>query len=149
MGDGNNLVIENTIKNSLWRAFTLANTDNNQVYNNNFISNTEKGFTSNGNNNIFNLDAPYGGNYYQNEQNGLYSTNNCQDNWIEDTFCSGGNGPMVFGSGSAAAYDYRPWITMNGMNFWLSQLLARRRRSHHGLPDARYGRPATALALRP
>ena len=69
IGDGDNLVIENTIKNSLWREFSLHNTNNNQVYNNNFISNAETGFLSNANNNIFNLDAPYGGNYYQNEHN--------------------------------------------------------------------------------
>ena len=80
-----------------------------RVYNNNFIGNAEKGYISNGNNNIFNLDAPYGGNYYENEQNGLYSTNNCPDEWKDGAFCTGSG--MVFAGGG---YDTRPWTTMNG-----------------------------------
>ena len=95
----------------MWREFSLHNTNNNQVYNNNFISNAETGFLSNANNNIFNLDAPYGGNYYQNE--GVYgSSSSCPSNWIvDDAFCADGNGPRNFvGDGM----DNRPWITMNG-----------------------------------
>ena len=123
-GDGSNLFIENTIKNSLWQAFSMINSNNNQVYNNNFISNAQQGNHVNGNNNIFHLDEPYGGNYYENENHsrGNFSTyplnsqqygHGCdmERNLTWDGFCTSGAG---FGSGSDFIIDDRAWTTMNG-----------------------------------
>ncbi|MDC0200080.1 HYR domain-containing protein, partial [Candidatus Nitrosopelagicus sp.] len=124
LGDGNNLFIENTVKNSLWHAFSMTNSNNNQVYNNNFISNAKQGNHVNGNNNIFHLDEPYGGNYYENE--GHSSTNystyplnsqqyghgcDMERHLTWDGFCTSGAG---FGSGSDFIVDDRAWTTMNG-----------------------------------
>ncbi|MBT7252765.1 MAG: hypothetical protein HN875_03405, partial [Candidatus Nitrosopelagicus sp.] len=95
LGAGNNTFTDNTIRDSFGNAFSISNSNDNKIYNNIFKDNTVKGTHVNGNNNILTLDAPYGGNYYDNEAD-MYSSGDCQENWIEGAFCSGGNGPMVF-----------------------------------------------------
>ncbi|MFB5631519.1 MAG: nitrous oxide reductase family maturation protein NosD, partial [Nitrosopumilaceae archaeon] len=56
----------NTISNNE-RPYSISASSNNQIYNNNFISNFNSGLIyENSENNVFNLDLPVGGNYWDN-----------------------------------------------------------------------------------
>jgi hypothetical protein len=77
--------------------------DYNQIYNNNFISNHSNQAVVRGYNNIFNLAAPTGGNYWSN-----WTTPDTNGDGFVDN-------PYVVNSGSR---DYLPWTTPNG---WLNR----------------------------
>ena len=106
---GFNTFKQNTISNSANRSFQLVNTNGNQVYENNFLSNDQKGFISNSHNNTFFLASPLGGNYYENE--GLANQLVCSV--IEGLFCV--SDVMVFGTDSVSGLpvlDSRPYASM-------------------------------------
>jgi len=108
---GGNIVKQNNISNSAKWSFLLQNTNGNQIFENNFLSNEEKGAMSNSHDNIFFLPAPLGGNYYENE--GLQNQLVC--NVIEGLFCVGPNEEMVFGTDSLsglAVLDSRPYASL-------------------------------------
>jgi len=88
------------------RSFSIDNSDNNQVYNNNFlrILSFGKPFVS-GSDNIFNLDAPIGGNYWA-----IFDSpgEGCNDS-NSDGFC---DFPFRFSGGQ----DNLPWTTQDGWN---------------------------------
>jgi hypothetical protein len=103
---GHNIIKENSFLNTSGPSFNFANTNGNEVYDNNFISNDKKGFISNSYNNIFNLDSPNGGNFYQDVDAPHYLDCTSTDG---TDYCS--TGQMVFGTDSIsgdAILDTRP-----------------------------------------
>jgi len=108
---GDTIVKRNTISNSLSNSFRLVNTNGNQVFENNFLSNERKGTVTSSHSNIFFLPSPLGGNYYENE--GLANQLTCTV--IEGLFCVGPNEEMVFGTDSLtglAVLDERPYASL-------------------------------------
>ncbi|MBI5196907.1 MAG: right-handed parallel beta-helix repeat-containing protein [Nitrospirae bacterium] len=82
----NNSFIGNTISNNGYGIYFVGSSggsNNNLIYNNNFISNGEDAVVQQGNGNIFTLDTPIGGNYwgdYDSHEEGCYDSNS-------DGFC--------------------------------------------------------------
>jgi parallel beta-helix repeat protein len=61
----NSILTGNTISNSSEYGFALGNSNNTQFYNNNLIDNTIQAYyVGGGSGNVFNLNAPTGGNYW-------------------------------------------------------------------------------------
>jgi parallel beta-helix repeat protein len=104
----NNTVENNTISNNEYGIF-LNSSNSNKVINNNFIDNSLQA-NSRGSINIFNLDAPIGGNYWSDfdePSEGCYDANNdgfCDSPYVCDI-------PYVCGN-----TDYLPWTKQDG---WL------------------------------
>jgi len=98
-----NTFINNTISNNA-SAFTIFSSTNNMIYNNNFISNSIQ-IRDNSGSNIFNLDSPIGGNYWDNFDD---STEGCND-VDNDSLC---DSPFV----TFEIQDNLPWTIQDG---WL------------------------------
>ncbi len=95
-----NVINVNTIQNRQY-GVRLVSSENNYIYNNNFIQNQTQAYSDNPNN-FFNLAAPTGGNYWSN-----YDTREegCVDRKPKDSFC---DSPLSFTGGT----DYYPHTTM-------------------------------------
>jgi parallel beta-helix repeat protein len=64
-GSDYNTVIDNTVEDNYWYGIILSSASNNQIYNNSFISNdVQVCVQSQSYDNVFNLDASVGGNYW-------------------------------------------------------------------------------------
>jgi parallel beta-helix repeat protein len=96
----NNTIAENVIVGSVFYGLSLRGASNNKAYNNNFISNNVQAYVQAGSGNVFYLDAPVGGNYWDD-----YDTpaEGCDDA-NADSFC---DAPYVFTGG----VDELPWTT--------------------------------------
>ncbi|KPQ42590.1 MAG: surface layer protein B, partial [Candidatus Methanoperedens nitroreducens] len=106
----NNMVKNNTVLNSRTYGIGVSSSNNmesccnNIIYNNNLINNPTQAIVYT-DNNIFNLEAPIGGNYYSDYDTPEEGCNNING----DNFC---DEPYVFSSG----WDNLPWISPDG---WL------------------------------
>ncbi|MBU4338891.1 right-handed parallel beta-helix repeat-containing protein [Patescibacteria group bacterium] len=104
-GSSNNTLTGNTASNNV-SGISLYYSNNNQIYKNNFISNSRQVFVStDGSGNIFNLATPTGGNYWSNFDEpieGCIDANN-------DGFC---DAPYIFTGGQ----DNLPWTKKD---WWL------------------------------
>jgi parallel beta-helix repeat protein len=97
-GSNNNILTDNTISNNEYGLYIWLSNDN-EVYNNNFTSNLYwHAYVSDGSGNVFNLDKPFGGNYW--------------DDWTTpDADCDGFvDEPYVFSGGQ----DNLPWARQGG-----------------------------------
>ncbi len=99
-----NTITKNTISNNRTLGISLGLTDHTRVYSNNFLNNPSlQAQDAGGTNDMFNLDKPIGGNYWDNYHTpvqGCTDTNN-------DGFC---DAPYVFPGGQ----DNLPWTRQNG-----------------------------------
>ena len=95
----------NSVKLNKEHGIWLVRSHLNQVYNNNFISNTRQASVTDGSGNMFNLPAPYGGNYWS--------------NWSspDDNGYSSVDRPYVFLSGQ----DDLPWAVPNGWDLFMAR----------------------------
>jgi parallel beta-helix repeat protein len=100
-----NTVTGNSAKLNKEHGIWLVRSHLNQVYNNNFISNTRQASVTDGSGNMFNLPAPYGGNYWS--------------NWSspDDNGYSSVDRPYVFLSGQ----DDLPWAVPNGWDLFMAR----------------------------
>lgn len=100
-----NTVTGNSVKLNKEHGIWLVRSHLNQVYNNNFISNTRQASVTDGSGNMFNLPAPYGGNYWS--------------NWSspDDNGYSSVDKPYVFLSGQ----DDLPWAVPNGWDLFMAR----------------------------
>lgn len=100
----NNLLINNDIRNNVFGIGDLTDSDNNRIYNNNFINNQNQimpqGFNTG---NVFNLEKPTGGNYWSN----FDEPNEGCSNVDNDDFCDNSH---YFLAGA----DYLPWKKESG-----------------------------------
>jgi len=97
-----NSISDNTVSGSGNGIRLFLPSDNNQIFNNNFIDNTTQASDS-GSGNVFNLSAPTGGNYWNNFDEPVEGCNDANS----DGFC---DDPFVFFGGQ----DNLPWTTQNG-----------------------------------
>ncbi len=95
----NNIMTYNTVSNN-HRGIYIDYSSNNQIYNNNFIDNTSHAYVY-GTDNVFNLDAPTGGNYWS----GWTSPDVDGDGFVDL--------PYFFSGGQ----DNLPWTLQDG---WLA-----------------------------
>jgi len=99
----NNIFRDNTVTNSAYGIY-LQYFLNNQIYNNNFIDNTRQIFIYwNAGENVFNLEKPIGGNYWNNFDT---PAEGCSD-LNNDNFC---DSPYYFSGGQ----DNLPWTKQDG-----------------------------------
>ncbi|MBI5870411.1 MAG: right-handed parallel beta-helix repeat-containing protein [Actinobacteria bacterium] len=91
-GSNGNIVKWNDIRNNFIYGLTIDSSDNNEIYNNNFIDNATQA-TCSGTGNIFNRIAPTGGNYWSN-----WTTPDTDHNGFVDS-------PFTLSGGS----DSLPW----------------------------------------
>jgi parallel beta-helix repeat protein len=96
----NNTLADNTCSSSTWAGIQLNNSNGNTIYNNNFISNHVQAHVDGGSGNVFNLDAPTGGNYWSD-----WTTPDVDHDGFVDS-------PYVFSGGQ----DNLPWTCQDG---WL------------------------------
>jgi parallel beta-helix repeat protein len=96
----NNTLSHNTCSSSTWAGIQLNNSNVNTIYNNNFISNHVQAHVDGGSGNVFNLDAPIGGNFWSD-----WTTPDGNHDRIVDS-------PYVFSGGQ----DNLPWTCQDG---WL------------------------------
>lgn len=101
-----NTLAGNTVRANKEHGIWLVRSHLNQVYNNNFISNTRQAWVSDSSGNVFNLPTPYGGNYWS--------------SWTspDNNGCGFADNPYVFLSGQ----DDLPWAVPNG---WDLLIMAR------------------------
>ena len=97
-----NSISDNTVSGSGNGIRLFSPSDNNQIFNNNFIDNISQASDS-GSGNVFNLSAPTGGNYWNNFDEPVEGCNDANS----DGFC---DDPFVFSGGQ----DNLPWTTQNG-----------------------------------
>lgn len=95
-----NAISNNTIQNRQY-GVRLYSSENNYIYNNNFVQNQTQAYSDNPNN-FFTLAAPTGGNYWSNYDT---RTEGCVDRKPKDNFC---DSPYSFAGGT----DYLPSIHM-------------------------------------
>jgi len=110
----NNTLTGNTISNNgCGISLRGYDSDNNQVYNNNFIDNGMQAYVSGGSGNLFNLAAPTGGNYWSD-----YTGVDTNGDGIGDTEI-----PYTFTGGE----DYLPWVIQDGWDplVQIEQLIAK------------------------
>jgi len=94
-----NTITGNTISNNSRAGIFIVSSSNNKVYNNNFINNlTWQAYMSGGQNNVFNLAKPIGGNYWSN-----WTTPDSDGDGFVDK-------PYVFAGGR----DNLPWTKQDG-----------------------------------
>ncbi len=91
IGSSSNILTNNTVSSNTLYGIWLDPSNNNQIYNNNFIANATHAEVAAGSGNLFNLDPPTGGNYWS--------------GWT-------GPAPYVFTGGQ----DEYPWAVKDG---WL------------------------------
>ncbi len=97
------LITDNTISNNAVGINLDASSHDNQIYNNNFVDNIIQA-QDEGTNNLFNLSAPTGGNYWSNYDS---PAEGCDNPTPADEFC---DVPYAFTSN----HDILPWIVSNG-----------------------------------
>jgi parallel beta-helix repeat protein len=93
----NNTLADNTIELCDWYGMYMSNSNNNDIFNNNFIDNKIQ-ISVYGNDNIFSHDAPIGGNYWSN----WTGPDNNGDGFVDY--------PYIFNGGQ----DDLPWALPNG-----------------------------------
>jgi len=101
-----NAIIGNTVSNpdnSYATQIQLHNSSNNQIFNNNFITNPARALVFNGSGNTFSKPAPVGGNYWSGYDSPSEGCNNVNG----DSFC---DAAYNFSGG----LDNLPWTTRNG-----------------------------------
>jgi parallel beta-helix repeat protein len=116
-----NLLTGNTSSMNQQSGILLEDSNNNQIYNNNFIDNATQAHDINGINNIFSVDRPSGGNFW----NDWTTPDNNLDGFVDN--------PYVFDGGQ----DDLPWTTMDG---WLNQVPDA---DGDGIPDTSDNCPST------
>jgi len=89
-------------------SLQFTNSHNMKIYNNNFMGDLTDVEVTGGTGNVFNLDAPIGGNYWSSFDTPAEGCNNLNG----DSFC---DAPCVFPGGQ----DNLPWTSENG---WLTDL---------------------------
>jgi len=100
-GCDNNIIRGNTISSNNNDGIYIANSNNIQIYNNNFIGNGRQAGVGPGRRNIFNLDKPIGGNYWND-----WTTPDADGDGFVDN-------PYVLNRGQ----DNLPWAVQDG---WLT-----------------------------
>jgi parallel beta-helix repeat protein len=103
-GGGHNTLTYNTFALNESFGMWLSDSSDNLIYNNNFIDNTTQMYGYGGSGNVFNLDAPTGGNYWS-DWTGPDADN---DGFVDY--------PYVFDAGQ----DYLPWTEPDG---WVCDLV--------------------------
>ena len=101
-----NTITKNLLSNNSNMGLYLYNASNNQVYNNNFISNPTQARVYSGTGNLFHLEEPTGGNYWDDFDTPAEGCND--DN--ADEFC---DTPYVFYGGQ----DDLPWTSQDAWLF--------------------------------
>jgi len=101
----NNILTDNTVKSNGFYGIYLDGSSDNQIYNNNLISNRIHAYVSTGNGNVFNLPASVGGNYWSD-----WTSPDADGDGFVDY-------PYVFTGGQ----DDLPWTYQNG---WLDPAAA-------------------------
>src|SRR3989344_7816561 len=107
-GSFSNTLKENTFQGNNFYGVFLSGSNNNQVYNNNFISNSPGQVNrASGTGNVFNIAVPIGGNYWNNYD---APSEGCNDT-NSDNFC---DLPYQKPSNSPGVTDNFPWTTQDG-----------------------------------
>jgi parallel beta-helix repeat protein len=101
-GSNYNTLVKNTLLSNVVGVGIVSSSNNNKVYNNNFLNNPAQAYVSGGSGNVFNLALPTGGNYWSNWN----SPDNNDDGFVDS--------PYVFSGGQ----DNLPWAANNG---WLDK----------------------------
>jgi parallel beta-helix repeat protein len=104
IADSCTLTGNSVTSNGIYGLYVSGNSSNNLIYNNNFIGNTTQAYVSGGSGNVFNLDAPTGGNYWSDWCPPEHPDND-GDGFVDL--------PYVFAGGQ----DSIPWAVQDG---WLS-----------------------------
>ena len=102
----NNIFTDNIISNNEG-GVALYYSDNNKIYNNNFLDNSTQAVIYSSIGNIFNLDLPIAGNYWKNFDRPADGCNDVNNDHICDS-------PYIFSGGQ----DNLPWIKKDG---WLEE----------------------------
>jgi parallel beta-helix repeat protein len=105
-----NTLTGNTISNNSNTGLILAFCSNNVIYNNNFIDNDIQAGIYSGADNIFNMAAPGGGNYWNDYDE---PEEGCIDD-DDNGFCDDPYDIFAIFGGNLAAEDGSPWTVQNG-----------------------------------
>jgi len=103
----NSEIYNNMINSNGCGIEVISASEDNKIYNNNFISNTTQAYVYGGENNLFNLDPPIGGNYWSD-----WTTPDSDGDGFVDN-------PYVFSGGQ----DLYPWTTQSGWAYNITGFL--------------------------